>query len=246
MKELTESSAEAAANVRTAPGGRRNVVRRIYDWTIHWAETPHGSWALFVLAFAEASFFPVPPDVLLIALALGAPRRSLRFAAICTAGSVLGGCAGYAIGMFFFEVIGRPIFDFYGLWDTYAAISEGFRSRGFLYVFAAALTPIPFKVFTIAAGACHVSFGTLIAASVLGRGLRFFAQGVLFKVFGPPIKRFIDRYFNLLTALFVILGVLGFVCVKLLWKKAETTPSPPTDRPAPEQRGEDLGAGGTQ
>ena len=235
MKESTETGLGALEDLAHARRGKRNVVRRMYDWTIHWAETPYGGWALFVLAFAEASFFPIPPDVLLIALALGAPKKSLRFSAVCTTGSVLGACLGYAIGMFFFEVIGRPILDFYSLWGSYGAISEGFRNNGFFYVFAAALTPIPFKVFTIAAGACQVSLGVVIAAAVLGRGLRFFVLGALFRLFGPPIKRFIDRYFNLLTVLFLIVGVLGFVCVKWLWGGEETAPQPAEPPPGTEQ-----------
>jgi len=229
------------------PGGhgRRGIVRRLYDWTLHWAETPYALWALFLLSFAEASFFPIPPDVLLIAMALGAPRRSLRFAAVCLAGSVLGGCAGYAIGMFLFEAVGKPIINVYGAWDAYNAISLGFRTHGFLYIFGAALTPIPYKVFTIAAGACKVEFGVLVAASVVGRGLRFFAVGALFKFFGPPVKRFIDRYFNLLTILFLALGIGGFVCVKLLWKRPPDEPEAPGGVPSHQEQAieEDSGSG---
>ena len=192
------------------------MLKRLYLWTIGWAETPHASWALFFVAFAEASFFPIPPDVLLITMALAAPKKSLRHAGNCTLGSILGGCLGYVIGRFLFVTVAAPLLNLYGAWETYAAISEGFQSHGFLFIFAAALTPIPYKVFTIAAGACSVNFGMLVAASVLGRGLRFFAIGVLFKFFGSSIKRFIDRYFNLLTVLFFLLLLLGFVCVRIL------------------------------
>jgi len=243
LKESTEAGLGAFDDLERERRGRRNVVRRMYDWTIHWADTPYGGWALLVLAFAEASFFPIPPDVLLIALALGARKKSLRFAAICTTGSVLGACLGYAIGMFFFEVVARPILDLYGYWGVYERISAGFRDHGFLYVFFAALTPFPFKVFTIAAGACSLNLGVMIAASVVGRSLRFFLLGVLFKLYGPRIKRFIDRYFNLLTVLFLILGVLGFVCVKWLWRAEDTVPQPAEPPPGAEQPAGGEGGG---
>ncbi len=194
------------------------MLRRLYEWTLHWAETPYAGWALLALAFAEASFFPVPPDVLLIAMALGAPRKSLRYAALCTLGSVLGGMLGYAIGAFFFQTVARPILEFYHYMEQFQRLSAAFGRHGFLYIFTAALTPIPYKVFTIAAGVCHaeVPLGALVAASVVGRGARFFAVGLLLRVWGRPIKRFIDRYFNLLTVLFVLLLVLGFLCVRML------------------------------
>lgn len=226
---MTEPDDPPALDGVEAPAAarKRGIVRRLYDWTIHWADTPYAVWALFLLAFAEASFFPIPPDVLLIAMALGAPRKSLRFAAICTAGSVIGGCLGYAIGMFLFEAAGKPVIELYHAWDTYYAIRDGFAAHGFLWVFGAALTPIPYKVFTIAAGAAQIGLGVLVAASVVGRGLRFFAQGALFRFFGPQIKKFIDRYFNLLTIAFLILGVGGFVFVKLAWKPPAHEPEPP-------------------
>lgn len=207
---------------------RPGVVRRLYNWTIHWAATPYAAVALFVLAFSEASFFPIPPDVLLIAMALGAPRHSLRYAALCTAGSVLGGCLGYYIGASLFETVGKPILEVYGYEEQFAELSAGFAAHGFGFIFVAALTPIPYKVFTIAAGVCHadVSLGVLLLASVTGRGLRFFAQGVLFRLCGAPIKRFIERYFNLLTVAFVVLLVLGFACVKLLLDHGESEPTP--------------------
>lgn len=196
---------------------QRGYMRRLYDWTIRWAESPYAPWALFALAFAEASFFPIPPDALLIAMAVAVPRKSLRYGAICTAGSVVGGCAGYAIGMFFFETAAVPLLDFYHAWDAYRSISAGFQANGFLYVFTSALTPIPYKVFTIAAGVCGISLPVLIGASVVGRGLRFMAQGALFRAFGPQIKAFIERYFNVFTILFLVLLIGGFVVVKLLW-----------------------------
>jgi AmmeMemoRadiSam system protein A len=203
-------------------------VRRLYLWTIHWAATPYALWALFLLAFAESSFFPVPPDVLLIAMALGAPRRSLRFALLCTVGSVLGGVVGYGIGMFCFEAAGRPILEAYGYVEEFEQLRAQFGSHGGLVIFIAALTPIPYKVFTIAAGVSHdhVPLVVLVGASVVGRGLRFCTLGVLFRLFGRQIKGFIDRYFNLLTVAFVVLLVLGFLCVKLFGGQGEEPPPP--------------------
>ncbi len=196
---------------------RRGPLRRLYEWTIHWAETPYAVWALLFLAFAEASFFPIPPDVLLIAMALGAPRKALRYAAVCTIGSVAGGLLGYTIGMCFFESVGRPVLTFYGLTDWFTKLECWFGRYGFPAIFVAALTPIPYKVFTIWAGVCHQSIpiSVLVGASVVGRGLRFFALGLLFKFWGARIKRFVDRYFNVLTVVFILLLVIGFVFVKI-------------------------------
>ncbi len=228
MKESNEPSIAGEPEAATARRKKRGIVRRIYDWTIHWAETPYALWALLAIAFVEASFFPIPPDVLLIAMALGAPKRSLRYAAVCTAGSVAGALLGYGVGKFFFEALGVPVINFYGVWESFDKISAGFQSHGFLYIFTAALTPIPFKVFTIAAGLCSVDLGVLVAASLIGRGLRFFAVAALFRLFGARIKRFIDRYFNLLTIAFLALLVLGFLCVRILWRgdRAESVPNP--------------------
>lgn len=230
MTESDDDISRAVDAPEDAPVPRPGPVRRLYDWTIHWAATPQAVWALFLLALAEASFFPVPPDVLLMAMALGTPRKSLRYAGICTVGSVLGGVLGYAIGMFFFEAVGEPILEFYHYTEQFHQLSAGFGEHGFLFIFVAALTPIPFKVFTIAAGVCHadVPLAVLLAASVVGRGLRFFTVGALFRLFGPPIQRFIDRYFNLLTILFVVLLVLGFLCVRIFAgePKEENVPPP--------------------
>jgi membrane protein YqaA with SNARE-associated domain len=220
----------------TSQNGRRNVVRRLYDWTIHWAATPHACWALFIVAFTESSFFPVPPDVLLIAMAMAAPTRAFRYALICTAGSVLGGVFGYVIGATCFEVVGQPLIRFYHAEEQFARLSEGFQSRGFLYVFVAALTPIPYKVFTIAAGVCRIGVPVLVLASVAGRGLRFFLQAVLFRVYGAPIKKFVDKYFNLLTIAFVVLLVAGFALVKLFGHPGQPARPESPGAPKSEQR----------
>jgi len=228
-KQSVDAAVPEDAHAEAEPQKKPNIVRRLYDWTIHWAYTPYAAWALLVLAFSGSSFFPVPPDVLLIAMALGAPHKAIRYAAICTAGSVLGAFLGYGIGAFAMDTIGAGVIEFYGLQEAYQSISTGFQDHGFFYVFVAALTPIPYKVFTIAAGACEVNLGVVVLASVVGRGLRFFAVGALFKFFGAPVKKFVERYFNLVTIAFLVLLVLGFVLVRILWVGGE---QPPDGQPA--------------
>lgn len=171
--------------------------------------------ALFVLAFAESSFFPIPPDVLLMALAMGRPRSALRFAAIATMGSVLGGIAGYFIGLFLFEQVGHPILEFYGATGTFDHVGELYRQNLVVALGTAGFTPVPYKVFTIAGGAFAVPLLAFVTISIVSRGARFFLVAALIRLFGPPIKSFIDRYFNLLSIVFVVLLVGGFALVKL-------------------------------
>jgi len=168
--------------------------------------------ALFVLAFSEASFFPVPPDVLLIALALGASKKSFRFAAICTAGSILGACAGYAIGWAAAPLAKGLIAQLAGI-DAYYQVADAYGKNAFLTVAVAGFTPIPYKVFTLSAGIFHESVGlaTLLLASLLSRTARFFLVAGLIFFFGSPVKRIIDRYFNLLALAFGVLLVAGFI-----------------------------------
>lgn len=213
MPESTDSAFLVPDNAGKRPG----PIRRLYDWTLHWAETPYGLWALFILAFAEACFFPIPPDVLLIALCLGARKKALRYAAVCVLGSVLGGCASYSAGRFLFEPVVSPVIDFFGRQETYEAVKANIQTNGLLYVFIAALTPIPYCVLSAAAGASHVPIAVFIPAALLGRSLRFGAEAALLWRFGAPVKKFIDRYFNLLTVIFLVLLALGFVLVKILW-----------------------------
>lgn len=200
----------------SAPPAKRGAVRRLYDWTIGWADRPGGTWALFVLAFAESSFFPIPPDVLLMALCIGRPRRSLWFAAVCTVGSVLGGIAGYYIGYGLFEQVGRPVLEAYGVMDKFDWVGAQYRENLVLALGTAGFTPVPYKVFTIAGGAFQVPFLPFVLVSIVSRGARFFLVAGLIRIFGPTIKQFIDRYFNLLTIVFVVLLVLGFVVVRLV------------------------------
>ena len=199
-------------------------IRRLYDWVLSWAESPYGGAGLFLLAFVESMVFPVPPDALLIALVLGSRRRAFGFALLCAAGSVLGGAAGYGLGHYLWLTPDgfTPLAHFF--FDTVPGFSQAlynevglrFQEWGFEIIFAAGFTPIPYKVFTISAGAFDVSFALFVVASVISRSARFFAVAALIRWFGAPVKRFIDRYFNLLAIVFTILLVGGFVVIKLL------------------------------
>jgi membrane protein YqaA with SNARE-associated domain len=185
-------------------------------WVENFADKPYAGIALFIIAFAESSFFPIPPDVLLIAIALLKPRLSFRYALICSIGSVLGGMFGYLIGFQFYELIGKKIIEFYHLQQQYDAVKIMYDKNAFVAIAIAGFTPIPYKVFTIAAGAFQVSFPTLVIASALSRPARFFLVGGLIYLFGPRVKTFIDKYFDWLTIAFVILLILGFVLIKYL------------------------------
>lgn len=189
-------------------------LRRLYQWTISWAETPYGGVALFLIAFAESSFFPIPPDVLLIALCVGAQKKAFRFATICGAGSVLGGMAGYAIGWGLWETVNGLFIPHVFSQEVFDKVVKLYEQNAFWTVFTAAFTPIPYKVITIAAGVCQINFGTLVIGSIIGRNLRFFiVAGALYR-FGAPMKAFIEKYFDILSIVFTIVLVGSFVVLK--------------------------------
>lgn len=189
------------------------MLRRLYDWVLHWAQTPYGTWALFLLAICESSFFPIPPDVLLITLAVCLPKKSFKYALVCSAGSVIGGVLGYLIGWQFMASIGDRIVDFYGLTEKVDYI-EGLYNRYDAWAIGiAGFTPIPYKVFTITAGAFKINFSVFVAVSLVSRSARFFLVGGLIYIFGPRIQTFIDRYFNILAVVFTVLLVAGFVVI---------------------------------
>lgn len=190
------------------------MLRRLYDWVLHWAETPYSTWALFLLSFAEASFFPIPPDVLLIALAVAKPAKAFKYAFVCSVGSILGGCLGYLIGYGFMAGVGQKIVELYGFSDKVAYIGSLYQQYDAWAVGIAGFTPIPYKVFTIAAGMFKINFSVFVLTSLVSRSARFFIVGGLIFLFGPSIQGFIDRYFNLLAVVFVILLVLGFILIK--------------------------------
>ncbi len=189
-------------------------VRSLYDWVVGLSERPNAVRTLFVIAFAESSFFPIPPDVLLIPLAIGNPRRALRFAALCTVGSSLGALLGYFLGLEFYEVIGQRIVAFYSVGEQYERVQALYQQWDVVAIALAGFTPIPFKIFTITAGVFKINLLTFTIVVVLSRGARFFLLGGLIWRFGPSIRNFVDRYFNLLVVLFSILLVGGFFIVK--------------------------------
>lgn len=193
---------------------RRGLHHRLYRWVLSWADHPQATWALFALAFAESSFFPIPPDVLLIALCLGRPERSIWYAGVATVGSVTGGLAGYAIGSFLFESVGRPIFEFYGLMERYAEVQSLYRRYDVWAVGIAGFTPIPFKAFTVTAGAFHISLAGFTAAAAISRGLRFTLVAWALKRWGKPARAFLDRHLGVLSVAFVILLIGGFVLLE--------------------------------
>lgn len=191
-------------------------IRRMYDWTVEKAGRPDAEKYLAVLAFAESSFFPIPPDVLLIAMGFSNREKALRYATITTVFSILGGIAGYAIGYFVFEAIGKPIVSFYHLESLVDVVRQKYNENAFLTVFTAAFTPIPYKLITIAAGLFRISFAPFMIASVLGRGMRFFAVALIMQKIGPKAKPFIEKYFEWFTLAFTIILIGGFVAIKYL------------------------------
>ncbi|GAB4186632.1 MAG: YqaA family protein [Calditrichia bacterium] len=187
------------------------LFRRLYDWVIHWSGTPYAVPALAMLSFAESSFFPVPPDVLLITMALSLRKKAFKFALIATLFSVIGGILGYFIGYSLYELVGIKIVQFYHGEATMEKIRMLYDNYGFIGVLIAAITPIPYKVFTIASGVFEFSLIQFMAASVIGRSIRFFLVAGLIWKFGEPITNFIDKYFNWLSIAFAVLLVGGFL-----------------------------------
>lgn len=193
-----------------------DVPRRLYDWTIRWADTPQALTALLLVALAEASFFPIPPDVLLIAIVAAQPAAWLRAAAFCAIGSLVGAAIGYGIGFGLMAAVGEPIIAFYNAhhhWDRFTALADAW---GVWFLAAAAFTPIPFKVATIAAGATEMPFAPFLAVSLVGRAARFFLVATLLRIFGAPIRRTLEEHLNAATLIFVLLLIGGFLVLRLL------------------------------
>ncbi len=194
------------------------IIKKLYDWVLHWAETPYGVPALFILSFAESSFFPVPPDVLLIALAISIPSKALFFASVCSIASVIGGIVGYGIGWGFWEIIKDFFFNYVPGFSqhVFESVREQYNIYNFWIVFTAGFTPIPYKVITISAGVFNINFPVFILASAISRSARFFLVAALIYKFGPSIRDFIEKYFNMLSYLFIILLIGGFIIIKYL------------------------------
>ncbi|MBR5850549.1 MAG: DedA family protein [Alistipes sp.] len=198
-------------------------IKKLYDWMLSWGDSRWGALALFCFAFAESSFFPIPPDVLLIALCLGAVARSFRFAAICTLGSIAGAMVGYSIGYFAWQSAAGEYTALAHFFFNHVFSVEAFEKVGSLYdqynfwiVFTAGFTPLPYKIFTISGGLFHINFVMFLVASIISRGLRFFLIAGLIWKFGAPIKGFIDKYFNLLAIAFTVLLIGSFLLVGYL------------------------------
>lgn len=199
---------------------RAGPLKRLYHWVLHWADTPYGTPALAVLSFAESSFFPIPPDVLQIALSVSRPRRSFYYAAVSAVASVLGGIAGWYIGRFLWSGVGDFFFEHvpgFSL-ENFKYVERKYGENAFLAILAAAFTPIPYKVFTITAGVFYrsVSLETLILASVLGRSARFFLVATALFFFGARAQAILERHFEWLTLALFALVVLGFLAIRFL------------------------------
>ncbi len=194
------------------------MLRKLYDWVLGWADTRYGVPALAAISFAESSFFPIPPDPLLMALSLGKPKKAFWYAFVSTVMSVLGGIAGYFIGWALWDILSGFFFAYVFSPESFNYVGSLYKQNAFLAILGAAITPIPYKVFTVSAGVFHVNLLYLIVASALGRSSRFFIEAGLIYFFGEKIRSFIDKYFNLLFTVFFILIVLGVFIVKFLLK----------------------------
>jgi membrane protein YqaA with SNARE-associated domain len=190
------------------------VLRRLYDWTLAKAAGPGAERWLIGISFADSSFFPIPPDVMQIPMSIARPEKSLRYAAVSTVASVAGALLGYLIGALLYQAVGVPLLQFYGYEDKFQQFAAQINQQGFLWMLAFAFLPIPYKVATIAAGSVSLSIPVLIAASILGRGGRFFLVALVLRRFGAAAQAIIDRYFNLLAGVATALFVGGFVVVK--------------------------------
>ena len=201
------------------------ILRKLYYWVLHWANTPYGPIALFVLSFSEASFFPIPPDVLLIALALGSRKQSFKFALICSIASIMGAMVGYGIGYFLwwngdgYNEIAHFFFNHVPGFNesVFFDIQKQYDHYGFIITFTAGFTPIPFKVFTISAGAFNISFPLFLIASTISRSARFFLVSFLIVKYGKKVEGFINRYFNLLTVVFAVILIGSYMLIKFVF-----------------------------
>lgn len=192
------------------------MLQRLYTWMLSMAESRGALWTLFIIAFVESSFFPIPPDVLMIPMIIARPTRAFLIASVCLVGSVLGGIAGYYIGFALMDVVGQPILDFYSKGEDFAAFAERYNEWGAWAVLVAGVTPFPFKVITIASGVTGLSLPVFIVSSIIARGLRFFIVAALLWKFGAPIQSFIERRLGLVFTVFCVVLIGGFVALRYL------------------------------
>ena len=193
-----------------------NLLRKLYDWTLYKSKDPKAPWFLAIISFLESSFFPIPPDIILIPMVLANRIKAWTYATICTISSVLGGVLGYFIGFFFYNSIGIIIVQYYSLEKLFSSFETIYNEYGILIVLGAGFTPFPFKFITIASGFFSLNLPLFIAVAFFARGLRFFLVAGLLKLFGNFIKNLIDRYFNIITILFFILLIGSILLLKLL------------------------------
>ncbi|MEW5895866.1 MAG: VTT domain-containing protein [Candidatus Omnitrophota bacterium] len=215
---MISENGHAQIDVKKIPWFRYPSIwtRQLYLWMIHWADTPYGVPALFLIAVAESSCFPLPPDILLIALALSKPARAFFYALICSIGSVLGGLLGYALGFFFWNAVGNFFLTHIISPELFQTVCHKYQLYSFWIVFSAAFTPIPYKVFTITSGVSHVNIWGFLIASVIGRSMRFFLVAAILYFFGEAAKKFIEKHFEWITLVFTALLILGFVFIEKL------------------------------
>lgn len=191
-----------------------SLIRRLYNWVLKWADSPWGGTALFILAVVESIFFPIPPDVLLIALCLGSTKKSFRYATICLAGTLTGAVIAYALGHWAWNAVDHWFIPSVFSQSEFDSVGAIYDKWNFWAVFTAGFTPIPYKIFTITAGVFNINFSMFMLASLIGRGMRFFFVGWLIWKFGSPIKSFIDKYLNLLAILFTVLLIGCFLLIR--------------------------------
>lgn len=189
-------------------------IRSLYDWTLRIAAHRHATAGLAGISFIESSFFPLPPDIVMIPMCLANRHKAFWYATVCTFASAFGGLLGYAIGYFLYESLGKPILAFYGAMEQFAAFQENYNEWGGWIVFGAGLTPFPYKVITIASGVTKMNLAVFFVTSVLGRAMRFYLVAALLWKFGKPVQDFIEKYMGALTFLFFFLLIGGFVAIK--------------------------------
>jgi membrane protein YqaA with SNARE-associated domain len=192
------------------------MLKRFYDRMLELAAGPNAMWALLAVSFAESSFFPIPGDILLIPMMLARPRDAWRLAAYATLASVAGGLLGYAIGFYGFDLIGRPILEFYHAMPHYDALKAGFDKWGVWIIIIKGITPIPYKLVTIACGVAHFDLAVFIGASIISRSIRFFLLAALLWWFGPAVRDFIEKRLMLVTTAFAVCLVGGFAIIRYL------------------------------
>lgn len=194
----------------------KNLTRKIYDYTLDLAGRKNALAWLFAISFIESSFFPIPPDIMIIPMVLATPKQAYKIAGVALIASILGGYLGYAIGVFGFEMIAKPLLTFYGYMDGFTKFENYYHEYGAWIVFGAGITPFPYKIITIASGVVHLDLVVFTVASILARGFRFYIIAWLLKRFGAPMKTFIEKNLNLLSIIFLILLIGGFAIIKWL------------------------------